>query len=114
MGGTVDLERVLKDAHLPALMAALVPLASAQAVIKIGEVNSYKVQPAFLEPYKKGMELAVDQVQLIHPEANRPAEAAALPGGGLHFGKDGLALPRRLRRRSRGGIGGDVRVPPEV
>lgn len=45
-----------------ALMAALVPLASAQSVIKIGEVNSYKVQPAFLEPYKKGMELAVDEI----------------------------------------------------
>ena len=45
-----------------AFMAALVPLASAQAVIKIGEVNSYKVQPAFLEPYKKGMELAVDEI----------------------------------------------------
>ena len=45
-----------------AFMAALVPLASAQSVIKIGEVNSYKVQPAFLEPYKKGMELAVDEI----------------------------------------------------
>src|SRR4026209_1576364 len=45
-----------------ALMAAMVPLASAQAVIKIGEVNSYKVQPAFLEPYKKGMELAVEEI----------------------------------------------------
>jgi branched-chain amino acid transport system substrate-binding protein len=31
-------------------------------VIKIGEINSYKVQPAFLEPYKKGMELAVEQI----------------------------------------------------
>ena len=30
--------------------------------IKIGEVNSYKAQPAFLEPYKKGMELAVDEI----------------------------------------------------
>ena len=29
---------------------------------KIGEVNSYKAQPAFLEPYKKGMELAVDEI----------------------------------------------------
>ena len=27
--------------------------------IKIGELNSYKVFPAFLEPYKKGMELAL-------------------------------------------------------
>lgn len=36
--------------------------ALAQGVLKIGEVNSYKAQPAFLEPYKKGMELAVDQI----------------------------------------------------
>ena len=36
--------------------------AQAQNVIKIGEINSYKAQPAFLEPYKKGMELAVEQI----------------------------------------------------
>lgn len=36
--------------------------AVAQGVIKIGEVNSYKAQPAFLDPYKKGMELAVEQL----------------------------------------------------
>jgi branched-chain amino acid transport system substrate-binding protein len=36
--------------------------ATAQDVIKIGEVNSYKAQPAFLEPYKKGMELAVEEI----------------------------------------------------
>jgi branched-chain amino acid transport system substrate-binding protein len=34
----------------------------AQNVIKIGEVNSYKAQPAFLDPYKKGMELAVEEI----------------------------------------------------
>ena len=39
-----------------------VPAAHAQGTIKIGEVNSYKAQPAFLEPYKKGMELAVDEL----------------------------------------------------
>ena len=36
--------------------------AFAQGTVKIGEVNSYKVQPAFLEPYKKGMELAVEEI----------------------------------------------------
>ncbi len=36
--------------------------AQAQGTIKIGEVNSYKAQPAFLEPYKKGMELAVEEI----------------------------------------------------
>ena len=30
--------------------------------LKIGELNSYKVFPAFLEPYKKGMELAVEEI----------------------------------------------------
>ena len=41
---------------------AFVVTAQAQGVIKIGEVNSYKAQAAFLEPYKKGMELAVEQI----------------------------------------------------
>ncbi len=41
--------------------AALAPV-QAQGVIKIGEINSYKAQPGFLGPYKKGMELAVEQV----------------------------------------------------
>jgi len=34
----------------------------AQEMIKIGEINSYTAQPAFLEPYKKGMDLAVEQI----------------------------------------------------
>ena len=41
------------------LAAATLPV---HAQIKIGEINSYKAQPAFLEPYKKGMELAVEQI----------------------------------------------------
>ena len=44
------------------LLALTCLSARAQGVIKIGEVNSYKVQPAFLEPYKKGMELAVEEI----------------------------------------------------
>ena len=34
----------------------------AQDVIKIGELNSYKTQPAFLKPYRMGMDLAVEQI----------------------------------------------------
>ena len=45
-----------------ALLAAGL-LASAQAqTIKIGELNSYKTFPAFLEPYKKGWELALEEI----------------------------------------------------
>jgi branched-chain amino acid transport system substrate-binding protein len=36
--------------------------AHAQQTIRIGELNSYKAQPAFLEPYKKGWELAVAEI----------------------------------------------------
>ena len=45
-----------------ALAASTFSAAQAQSTIKIGEVNSYKAQPAFLEPYKKGMELAIEEV----------------------------------------------------
>jgi branched-chain amino acid transport system substrate-binding protein len=41
---------------------ALSARAYAQDTIKIGELNSYKSQPAFLEPYKRGIELAVDEI----------------------------------------------------
>ena len=54
---------VSKLLALAAASAAVVCLgtpAVAQSTIKIGELNSYKSQPAFLEPYRKGWELAVD------------------------------------------------------
>ena len=54
------------SAALGALFVAGLSLAAgavhAQGAIKIGEINSYKAQPAFLGPYKKGMELAVAEV----------------------------------------------------
>jgi branched-chain amino acid transport system substrate-binding protein len=43
-------------------IAALAVPASAQNTIKIGELNSYKAAPAFLDPYKRGIELALDEV----------------------------------------------------
>ena len=50
--------RVIQTVVLLGFSSAVV----AQGTIKIGEINSYKAQPAFLEPYKKGMELAVEQI----------------------------------------------------
>src|ERR1051325_7429849 len=44
-----------------ALSGAVAP-ACAQQTIKIGELNSYKSQPAFLDPYKKGWEMAVEEI----------------------------------------------------
>src|SRR5437764_13633098 len=44
-----------------AVVALAATAASAQP-IKLGELNSYKTFPAFLEPYKKGMDLAVEEI----------------------------------------------------
>src|SRR4051794_23052156 len=52
--------------HLPAwtgvFTLCLIGAAAAQQSIKIGELNSYKSQPAFLDPYKKGWELAIEEI----------------------------------------------------
>lgn len=45
-----------------ALAAAVLSAAPAVAQIRIGELNSYKAQPAFLEPYRKGWELALEEI----------------------------------------------------
>jgi len=45
-----------------ALAISFSPMASAQETIKIGELNSYKSQTAFLDPYKKGWEMAVEEI----------------------------------------------------
>ena len=52
---------LLKLAAVAALAATFAPPAAAQGSIKIGEINSYKTLPAFLEPYRKGWELAVEE-----------------------------------------------------
>lgn len=50
-------------AFVATMLSAWLPLSSASAqTIKLGELNSYKTFPAFLEPYRKGMQLAVDDV----------------------------------------------------
>ena len=45
-----------------ALAVSFTHAASAQGTIKIGELNSYKTQTAFLDPYKKGWELAIEEI----------------------------------------------------
>ena len=50
---------VFSLAFTAALVAGLPSPGSAQQTIKIGELNSYKTQSAFLDPYKKGMDLSL-------------------------------------------------------
>ncbi|MFN3629454.1 MAG: ABC transporter substrate-binding protein, partial [Casimicrobiaceae bacterium] len=53
--------RLTLTLSLVAALAGGAALCQAQP-IKIGEINSYKAQPAFLEPYRKGWELAQEEV----------------------------------------------------
>lgn len=48
--------------------------AHAQSPIRIGEINSYKALPAFLEPYRKGMTLALDEINQSGGVIGRPLE----------------------------------------
>ncbi len=54
--------------------AATMSAAYAQEPIRIGELNSYKTQPAFLGPYRMGMELAVEQINAAGGVGGRKLE----------------------------------------
>jgi len=56
------------------LVAASAAGAQSAQPIRLGELNSYKVFPAFLEPYKKGMELARDEINAAGGVLGRPLE----------------------------------------
>jgi branched-chain amino acid transport system substrate-binding protein len=54
--------RHLLGAGLAIAVAGMANTAVAQNEIKIGEINSYSLLPAFTEPYRKGWQLAVEEV----------------------------------------------------
>ena len=65
------------------LIAALLVAGNAAAQpVKIGELNSYKVFPAFLEPYRKGMELALEEVNAAGGVLGRPLEVVSRDDNG--------------------------------
>ena len=65
-----------------AFLLLSVPCAAAQSPVKIGELNSYKVFPAFLEPYKKGMELALEEINGAGGVLGRKLELVSRDDGG--------------------------------
>jgi len=63
--------------------AAALVCATAQAQpIKIGELNSYKTFPAFLEPYRKGWQLALEEVNAAGGVRGRALEVVSREDGG--------------------------------
>src|ERR1700709_1847453 len=49
-------------AGLAILVGGMADSAMSQSEIKIGEINSYSLLPAFTEPYRKGWQLAVEEI----------------------------------------------------
>src|SRR5262245_53104078 len=71
----------------------------AQAPVKIGELNSYKVFPAFLEPYRKGMELALEEINRSGGVLGRKLELVSRDDGGTPG--DAVRVAEELIARER-------------
>lgn len=56
--------------------------ARAQAPIRIGELNSYKAQPGFLDPYRKGWELALEEINASGGLLGRKVEVVSRDDNG--------------------------------
>ncbi|MBK8063209.1 MAG: ABC transporter substrate-binding protein [Betaproteobacteria bacterium] len=54
--------KIMHSLIAAAVLAAAASTGAQAQAIKIGELNSYKVFPAFLDPYKKGWELALEEI----------------------------------------------------
>ncbi len=67
--------------------------------IKIGELNSYKVFPAFLEPYRKGMQLALEEVNAAGGVNGRKLELVVRDDGGTPG--DAVRVAEELLSRER-------------
>ena len=109
------LRRNVIGAALLGLTLSALPARAEDAEIRIGEINSYSALPSFTEPYRKGWQLAVDEINIAggidgkklvvvsRDDAGKPAEAltaanelvsrdhVALLAGGF-FSNVGLAL----------------------
>ena len=84
--------RFLGFAVSAALLSSIAP-SGAQTPIRIGEINSYKAQAAFLEPYRRGMELAVEQINAAGGVAGRKIEVVtrddnANPGDAVRMAEE--------------------------
>ena len=93
------IRRLVRIAALTALAAS--PLLAVGQPIRLGELNSYKVFPAFLEPYKKGMDLAVSEINAAGGVLGRPLEIVSRddngnPGDAVRVAEELLSRERAV------------------
>ena len=65
------------------LLAALATRGALGQTIRLGELNEYKQFPAFLDPYRKGMELAVDEINAAGGVLGRKIEVVSRDDNGV-------------------------------
>jgi branched-chain amino acid transport system substrate-binding protein len=80
----------------------LFPLVVQAQSIKIGELNSYKVFPAFLDPYKKGFELALQEINAAGGVNGRKLEIVSRDDGGTPG--DAVRVAEELLSRERANV----------
>ncbi len=68
--------------NLAAVSVAVLAAGVHAQPIKVGELNSYKTFPAFLEPYKKGWQLALEEINASGGAAGRTIEVVSREDGG--------------------------------
>jgi branched-chain amino acid transport system substrate-binding protein len=76
---------MIRTTLLAAVLGALVlgsPAVSATEPIRIGEINSYSRIPAFLLSYRKGWQLALEEVNAAGGALGRPLEVISRDDGG--------------------------------
>src|SRR5258708_946243 len=106
-------------AALGVILGGMAQSAFAQSEIKIGEINSYSLLPAFTEPYRKGWQLAVEEINaaggingkklvvVSKDDGGKPADAqtaagqvgGGASGAGRRRRQSGSDPQRHLRRR---------------
>ena len=82
------------------LALGVAPARAGEAEIRIGEINSYSALPSFAEPYRKGWQMAVDEVNLAGGIAGRKLSVMAKDDAG----KPAEALTAATELLSRGHV----------
>src|ERR1700734_4305959 len=72
---------VISSVFLAVLFATAGP-AVADDTIKIGEINSYSAIPSFTEPYRKGWQLALDEINAAGGVDGKKLEGISKDDGG--------------------------------
>ena len=86
-------------ATLALVVPAAVPVAMAADPIRIGDMNSYTSLPAFSIPYRKGWQLAVEEINAAGGVLGRPMEVVSRDDGGKPA--DAVTVANELVSRER-------------